>query len=321
MTAAFDGALRSDQPVAVVGAGLIGRAWAIVFARAGHPVRLHDADAATMAGSLAYIGERLDELAGFGLLQDTPAVVLARIRCEPDLADAVRGVVMVQENIRETVEAKTALFAQLDALAPPDAVLASSTSWLPASTFTAALPGRARCLVGHPTNPPYLVPLVELCPAPWTDPQVMQRAYALYAAAGQTPVSLSREIAGFLLNRVQAAVLNECFSLFEQGLASAGDIDKVLKDGLALRWSFMGPFETIDLNAPAGVKDYAQRYGQQNRDTLADVPPFGWGADTVARVDAERRKQLDVADIGKRSAWRDRRLMALAAHKRQAPLS
>lgn len=321
MSAAIDGTGRSDQPVAVVGAGLIGRAWAIVFARAGHPVRLHDADAATMAGSLAYIGERLDELAGFGLLQDTPAKVLARIRCEPSLADSVRGVVMVQENIRETVEAKTALFAQLDALAPPDAVLASSTSWLPASTFTAGLPGRARCLVGHPTNPPYLVPLVELCPAPWTDPQVMQRAHALYEGAGQTPVSLSREIAGFLLNRVQAAVLNECFSLFEQGLASAGDIDKVLKDGLALRWSFMGPFETIDLNAPQGVRDYAQRYGQQNRDTLADVPPFGWGEDTVARVDAERRAQLDVADIGKRSAWRDRRLMALAAHKRQAPLS
>jgi 3-hydroxyacyl-CoA dehydrogenase len=173
--------------------------------------------------------------------------------------------------------------------------------------------------VGHPTNPPYLVPLVELCPAPWTDPKAMERAHALYEAAGQTPVTLAREIHGFLLNRVQAAVLNECFSLFEQGLASSDDIDKVLKDGLALRWSFMGPFETIDLNAPAGVTDYAKRYGQQNRETVVDVQPFGWGDDTLARVDAERRKQLDIADIGTRSAWRDRRLMALAAHKRQAP--
>jgi 3-hydroxyacyl-CoA dehydrogenase len=312
---------QSSQPVAVVGAGLIGRAWAIVFARAGHPVRLHDADAGTMAGSLSYIEERLRELADFGLLNDTAEVVLARIRCEPNLADALRDVVMVQENIRETVEAKTAIFAQLDALTPPDAVLASSTSWLPASTFTADLPGRARCLVGHPTNPPYLVPLVELCPAPWTDPTVMERAHALYTAAGQTPVTLSREIHGFLLNRVQAAVLNECFTLFEQGLASSDDIDKVLKDGLALRWSFMGPFETIDLNAPAGVTDYAKRYGQQNRETMVDVQPFNWSDGTVARVDLERRKQLDTADIGTRSAWRDRRLMALAAHKRQAPLS
>lgn len=310
---------QSSQPVAVVGAGLIGRAWAIVFARGGHPVRLHDADAATMAGSLAYIGERLEELEAFGLLDDPAEVVLARIRCEPNLVDALRDVVMVQENIRETVEAKKAIFAQLDALTPPEAILASSTSWLPASTFTADLAGRGRCLVGHPTNPPYLVPLVELCPAPWTDPKAMERAHALYEAAGQTPVTLAREIHGFLLNRVQAAVLNECFSLFEQGLASSDDIDKVLKDGLALRWSFMGPFETIDLNAPAGVTDYAKRYGQQNRETVVDVQPFGWGDDTLARVDAERRKQLDIADIGTRSAWRDRRLMALAAHKRQAP--
>jgi len=303
----------------VVGAGLIGRAWAIVFARAGHPVRLHDADAATMEGSLAYIRERLHELADFGLLNDTPDVVAARIRCEPDLAEALRDVVLVQENIRETVEAKTAIFAQLDALTPPTAVLASSTSWLPASTFTAELPGRARCLVGHPTNPPYLVPLVELCPAPWTDPQVMQRAHALYTGAGQTPVTLSREIHGFLLNRVQAAVLDECFKLFEQGLASAEDIDKVLKEGLALRWSFMGPFETIDLNAPGGVTDYARRYGSQVRQTMADGRPFDWSDETIARLDGDRREQLSIADIGTRSAWRDRRLMALAAHKRQAP--
>ena len=149
----------------------------------------------------------------------------------------------------------------------------------------------------------------------------MRRAHDLYAGAGQTPVTLSREIHGFLLNRVQAAVLDECFSLFEQGLASADDIDKVLKDGLALRWSFMGPFETINLNAPEGVKDYAARYGPQNRDAMAGRQSFGWSDETVAKVDAERRSQLPIADIGARSAWRDRRLMALAAHKRQAPAS
>jgi L-gulonate 3-dehydrogenase len=312
---------QSGRPVAVVGAGLIGRAWAIVFARAGHPVRLHDMDAATMSGSLQYIEARLQELTEYGLLNEGPAVVMARIRCEPDLAAALRDVVLVQENIRETVEAKAALFAQLDALTPADAVLASSTSWLPASTFTQGLVGRARCLVGHPTNPPYLVPLVEVCPAPWTDPAVVAQAREIYAAAGQSPVTLSREVPGFLLNRVQAAVLNECFTLFEQGLASADDIDKVLKDGLALRWSFMGPFETIDLNAPGGVTDYAARYGPQNRATMAGVQAFGWAEDTVARIDAERRKHLATDEIGSRSAWRDRRLMALAAHKRQAPAS
>lgn len=319
MSAVARSTTPSREPVAVIGAGLIGRAWAIVFARAGHPVRLHDMDAATMAGSHAYIAERLSELADHDLLDEAPAAVLARIVCEPNMADALRGVALVQENVRETFEAKQAIFAQLDALTPPTAVLASSTSWLPASSFTADLPGRARCLVGHPTNPPYLVPLVELCPAPWTDPQVVERAHALYAAAGQTPVTLAREIHGFLLNRVQAAVLDECFKLFEQGYASADDIDKVLKDGLALRWSFMGPFETIDLNAPGGVTDYAKRYGPQVRETMAGGQAFDWSGDTLARLDAVRREQLAVADIGARSAWRDRRLMALAAHKRRAP--
>ena len=308
-----------SAPVAVVGAGLIGRAWAIVFARAGHPVRLHDMEAATMVASLGYIEARLHELASFGLIDETPAEVLLRIRCEPDLAVALSDVVLVQENVRETVADKTAIFARLDALAPPGAVLASSTSWLPASTFTESLAGRARCLVAHPVNPPYLVPLVELCPAPWTDDKVMQRAHAIYTAAGQTPVTLSREIHGFLLNRVQGAVLDECFKLYEQGLASADDIDKVLKEGLALRWSFMGPFETIDLNAPGGLADYAQRYGPGFREAMADGEPFGWDAATLARAGAERRAQLPLTDINTRSAWRDRRLMALAAHKRRAP--
>ena len=308
-----------SAPVAVVGAGLIGRAWAIVFARAGHPVRLHDMEAATMVASLGYIEARLHELASFGLIDETPAEVLLRIRCEPDLAVALSDVVLVQENVRETVADKTAIFARLDALAPPGAVLASSTSWLPASTFTESLAGRARCLVAHPVNPPYLVPLVELCPAPWTDDKVMQRAHAIYTAAGQTPVTLSREIHGFLLNRVQGAVLDECFKLYEQGLASADDIDKVLKEGLALRWSFMGPFETIDLNASGGLADYAQRYGPGFREAMADGEPFGWDAATLARAAAERRAQLPLTDINTRSAWRDRRLMALAAHKRRAP--
>lgn len=309
---------KSREPIAVIGAGLIGRAWAIVFARSGHPVRLHDLDAAAMNGSLAYISERLHELDGFGLLKDKPDVVLARIRCEPNLADALRDVVLVQENVRETVEAKTAIFAQLDGLAPPNAVLASSTSWLPASKFTEALAGRGRCLVGHPVNPPYLIPLVELCPAPWTDPKAMERAHNIYTAVGQSPVTLSREIPGFLLNRVQAAVLDECFKLFEKGLASTEDIDKVLKDGLALRWSFMGPFETIDLNAPQGVTDYAKRYGAQNLQATAGREPFDWNESTIVRANLERRTELAISDIGQRSAWRDRRLMALAAHKRQA---
>ncbi len=307
--------------IAIVGAGLIGRAWAIVFARAGHPVAITDVDAAALARAQALMGERLADLQEFGLIDASPAQVLARITCTASLGDTLMGAALAQENVRETLAAKQEIFAQLDALAPADCVIASSTSWIPASQYTATLAGRARCLVAHPTNPPYLIPLVELCPAPWTAPASVARARELYAGAGQQPVTLTREIHGFLLNRVQGAVLNECFNLYSQGLASAEDIDRVLKDGLALRWSFMGPFETIDLNAPGGVADYAARYGHTYRDVAAVHAPFAWDAATLARIEAERRAVLPLDRLEARSAWRDRRLMALLAHQRVAPAS
>ena len=307
--------------IAIVGAGLIGRAWAIVFARAGHPVAMTDLDAAALERTRALIGERLADLAEFGLIEEAPADVLARITCDASLAGTVADAALVQENVRETLDAKREIFAQLDAAAPPGCVLASSTSWIPASQYTEGLAGRARCLVAHPTNPPYLIPLVELCPAPWTAPDTLGRARALYAGARQQPVTLTREIHGFLLNRVQGAVLNECFNLYAQGLASAEDIDKVLKEGLALRWSFMGPFETIDLNAPRGIVDYAARYGASNRELAAAHVPFAWEDGTLTRVEAERRAVLPEDQLEARTAWRDRRLMALMAHKRDAAKS
>ena len=307
------------EKIAIVGAGLIGRAWAIVFARAGHPVVMTDVDAEALAKSRELIGARLADLEEFGLIGESPATVLERVGVDADLGATVAGAVLVQENVRESLEAKRDIFARLDALCAPGCVIASSTSWITASQYTADLAGRARCLVAHPTNPPYLIPLVELCPAPWTSPGTVARARELYAGAGQEPVTLNREIHGFLLNRVQGAVLNECFNLYAQGLASAADIDKVLKEGLALRWSFMGPFETIDLNAPAGIVDYAARYGADNRQLASVHTPFAWDAATVRKVEAERRAGLPAEALEARAAWRDRRLMALLAHKRKQP--
>ena len=306
------------QKIAIVGAGLIGRAWAIVFARAGHPVAMTDVDAAALSRTHALIGERLGDLKEFGLIDEAPEKVLARITCETSLAATLKDAALVQENVRETLPAKQEIFAQLDPLAPPDCIIASSTSWIPASKYTEGLAGRGRCMVAHPTNPPYLIPLVELCPAPWTTPAALAKARALYAGARQQPVTLTREIHGFLLNRVQGAVLNECFNLYAQGLASAEDIDKVLKEGLALRWSFMGPFETIDLNAPRGVADYAARYGASNTSLAQSHVPFAWDAETIRRIEAERRTVLGEDQLEARAAWRDRRLMALMAHKRDA---
>ena len=152
------------------------------------------------------------------------------------------------------------MFARLDAAAPPDAVLASSTSAILPSAFTEGLKGRARCLVVHPINPPYLIPAAEIVPAPWTTPEAVERTAELLRAAGHAPIVMKREIDGFVMNRLQGALLEEAFRLVAQGYASVEDIDVGIRDGLALRWSFMGPFETIDLNAPGGVRDYVERY-------------------------------------------------------------
>jgi 3-hydroxyacyl-CoA dehydrogenase len=307
--------------IAIVGTGLIGRAWAIVFARAGHPVVVYDSDADALAASLHLVDTALEDLARFGLLDEPAAAVRARIAAAATLGDALQDTRYVQENVRETVEAKQAIFAALDGLAAPDSILASSTSYIPASAFSADLPGRARCLVAHPVNPPHIVPVVELCPAPWTAPEVLERARLLHESVKQVPVVVRREIPGFILNRLQAALVCEAIRLYEDGCASAEDIDKTIRDGLGLRWSFMGPLETIDLNAPGGVVDYARRYAATMVELNRAQAPREWDAAALARLEAERRALVPAERLSERAAWRDRRLMALAAHKRTAEKS
>ena len=308
-----------NERIAIIGAGLIGRAWAIVFARAGCTVALHDAAPQALADCRELLHENLGDLARHGLITEAPEVVLARITPAATLAGALEGAVLVQENVRETVEAKRAIFAEMDRLAAPDTILASSTSWIPASEFSAGLPGQHRILVGHPVNPPYLVPLVEIAPAPWTSPAAVERARDLYARAGQSPVLLKKEITGFLLNRIQGAVLNEALNLYGNGYASVEDLDTVMKHGLGLRWSFMGPFETIDLNAPEGVVDYAARYGPTYRDVARGQLPNDWDGGVLASIEAERRQALPAGQLAERARWRDNRLMALVAHQRKQP--
>ncbi|NMM07975.1 3-hydroxyacyl-CoA dehydrogenase [Polaromonas sp.] len=306
-----------NEHIAIVGAGLIGRAWAIVFARAGCTVAIYDAAPEALAGCDRLLHENISDLALHGLILEAPDLVLGRIRPVATLAAALQGAALVQENVRETIEAKRAIFAEMDALTAPDTILASSTSWLMASEFSEGLRGRHRMLVGHPVNPPYLVPLVEIAPAPWTSAAAVERARDIYTRAGQSPVLLKKEITGFLLNRIQGAVLNEALNLYADGYASVEDLDKVLKDGLGLRWSFMGPFETIDLNAPEGVVDYAKRYGPTYRDVARTQLPNAWTSELLTKIEAERRTVLTSDQLAERARWRDNRLMALVAHQRK----
>ncbi|MBW4025026.1 MAG: 3-hydroxyacyl-CoA dehydrogenase [Proteobacteria bacterium] len=306
--------------VAIIGSGLIGRSWAIVFARGGCAVSLWDPHPAAVPAAVEFIARRLPELEAAGLLRgETPEAVLARLTPADTLEAALSGADYVQENGPERVADKTALFARMDAIASPDTILASSTSTIRTSEFTEGLPGQRRCLVAHPVNPPYLIPLVELSPAPWTDPEVVSRVRALMQSVGMVPAIVKREVNGFILNRLQAALLQEAIYLVEAGIADPDDIDATVKDGLGLRWSFMGPFETIDLNAPAGLADYCARYGGSFRAMMAESATPSWSPETIGGLQARQREKTTAADHPQRQEWRDRRLMALLAHKAGQP--
>jgi 3-hydroxyacyl-CoA dehydrogenase len=310
---------KSEQ-VTIVGSGLIGRSWAIAFARAGWRVVMWDPAEGAAEASLATIGNLLGDLAAEDLLQGR-SVSEARnlISAAATLEAALDGARWVQENAPEDVEVKRELWARLDALAPPDAILASSTSAIVPSDFTADLPGRARCLVAHPINPPYLVPAVELVPAPWTSAETMAAAETVIRGIGQAPIVMKRELDGFVMNRLQGALLDEAFRLVADGYCSVEDIDIGLREGLALRWAFIGPFETIDLNAPGGVRDYVGRYGRlYERLGQSMQRRVDWTGPVLDDIEAQRRERLPATDLAERQRWRDRRLMALVRHKRKA---
>lgn len=263
--------------ISVVGGGLIGRAWTLVFARAGCKVQLWDPDPEVRAKALDGLAEAC-QISG-----DDPSV-LAQVTISADMASAVEGVEWVQENGPENLQIKREIYAELDRLAGLETILASSSSALVASSFAEGLPNRSRILVAHPVNPPHVIPVVELCPGPDTAAVVMDRAEALMLAVGQVPVRLNREIDGFVLNRLQAVVIAESLRLIEQGVVSPKGLDDTICHGLGRRWTLLGPMATINLNAPGGVKDYLDRYG----------PTMTRLSDSAARGEAFTERAADI---------------------------
>eukprot|EP01120_Amphizonella_sp_Union-15-10_P010583 TRINITY_DN4265_c0_g1_i1.p1 TRINITY_DN4265_c0_g1~~TRINITY_DN4265_c0_g1_i1.p1 ORF type:complete len:338 (+),score=84.93 TRINITY_DN4265_c0_g1_i1:55-1014(+) len=304
--------------ITIIGSGLIGRSWAIVFSRGGYNVCLYDVETAQLETGLNAIKKQLVELEQVNLLKGQEAeTVFSRVSSSINLSKALEGAIHVQECVPENLSLKKKVFAELDANAPPNAVLASSTSSTPCSKFTEELKGRSRCIVAHPVNPPYLVPLVELVPAPWTDKSVLDQTKELLDKVGQVPIVLNKEINGFVQPRLQYALIGEAFRLVEDGVLSPEDVDKAVAHGLAGRWSFMGVFQTCDLNAPGGIIDYCNRYLNDPICRVLEEQDNNrkFSVDTVKKIDEAMRKKYKVEDIPVRSAWRDKRLMAYAQHQ------
>lgn len=290
--------------LAIVGCGVVGSSWALVFSRAGHDVAIYDRSPDAAKAALAFVAS-------------VDASCAKRCRIATDLADALAQADYVQESAPERLPIKQALYKEMEPLLGATAIVGSSTSGLPASSFTRDIGNAERCLVAHPINPPHLIPLVELVPAPGTAPETIRFVHDLMRELGQSPITLTREINGFVVSRLQSAVLGEAFRLVGDGICTPEEVDMAMADGLGLRWCFMGPFATIDLNAANGLAEYCANLGPMyHRLAKEQADPREWGPDLVSGIDARMRSLAPAQALPERRRWRDRFLARIIEAKR-----
>ncbi|APE45924.1 3-hydroxyacyl-CoA dehydrogenase (plasmid) [Sulfitobacter alexandrii] len=242
-------------PIAIVGAGLIGTAWAALFAHHGFPVRLWDPQAAAMDRAAAALPRLSAQLSAIAAGQGGPQDV---VHCAT-LAEAVAGAALIQESAPEDVPLKHALLAEIEATMAPEAIIASSTSALTWSDLGPGLAEPARLITAHPFNPPHLVPLVELY---GTDPVRMDRAEAIYRMVGRVPVRLRKDATGHIANRLASALWREAVYMVQEGIADVEAIDTALANGPGLRWSVLGAHMAYHLGGgPQGMAGYLDHLG------------------------------------------------------------
>ncbi|QBR03815.1 3-hydroxyacyl-CoA dehydrogenase [Paraburkholderia pallida] len=299
--------------IAILGAGSIGVSLCIVFARAGCQVRMWDVDGAALSRAQRELDAKLAQLARANTLSELPGTLLARVTWHESLEDAVKGAALVQECIPEQLELKQRLLADLAVLAPADAVLASSTSAITPSALAEGSAVAGRILVGHPANPPWLLPVIEVVPSVHTNPACTQRACAIYRQGGLTPVMVRQEVEGFVFNRLQGAVLREAYCLVRDGVISVADLDAIVTLGLGRRWGVVGPFETADLNTRGGIASHAKKMGAAYARMGAERGQHDpWTDELVEEVSRQRREILEIGDWEARVQWRDEQLLKQA---------
>jgi len=302
-----------DQAVAIIGTGVIGSGWAVAFLSAGISVKLFDLDHGRATIASDQVIDKTLELASGAFSREE---LQNKVQVANSLQDALDGVVYAQESVAENQEIKQNLFSELDKIAAPEIILASSSSALLPSDFLNDLPGAGRCLVAHPFNPPYLMPLVEIVPSKSTSQTIVQTCKKMFDDLGFSPIVIEKEVRGYVANRLQAAVINEAMNLVNQNVISPQDLDKCLSEGLGLRWAFVGPFETMALNAENGFTEYATKFGKSYQQLGADLNvACEWQEDTISRIENSLSHLESKADIKKRCEWRDSAIVNLLESK------
>ncbi len=296
--------------VAVVGAGTIGLSWAALFSARGHDVRVND----PRPDLQELVETTVRELAGV-----LPGDLLSRIVVEPDLEAAVTGVDVVQETGPENLELKQELFVRIEAAAPREALLLSSTSGLMPSAMGARMQEPGRVLVGHPFNPPHVVPLVEVVPGAQTPPELAQAAADFYRSLGKVPVVLHKEIGGFVANRLQSAVFRESVHLVLEGVVTPEELDQVVTESVGVRWATAGPFESYHLGGgPAGIRNLLEKLGPGMVERWNDLGRPELTAEVVELVSTATEQRFADRDYAGRTVERDRVQLAVQQAREQA---
>ena len=314
-------AYRGPEVVAIVGAGVVGRSWIRVFARAGFLTRVHDPDPDQLAKAGEWAGQSAEEDVRLGFLtREEAGAEGSRILLCGTLGEALAGAGYVQESGPEAIAAKQAIYRELDHAAGEEVILASSTSANDMTVIAEGVPGAHRCIVAHPVNPPHVIPVVEVLPGEKTDPRVAAATLDLLRRVGMSPVEMNRYAPGFLLNRMQAAVIREAISLVGSGVASPEAVEMVMRDGLGLRWALMGPFGTGHANSDGGVGRYYRDYGDAFSALWGDLdtdPDFD--DEVIDGIAAATEAAYGEEVVPALSAWRDRMIRRILRLKREDP--
>ena len=302
------------RTAAVIGAGTIGVSWAALFAAHGMSVRV--TDPRPDAGEVVEQSVRQFAQTLPGGPQDADDL-LSRIAVVSQ-DEAVAGADVVQENGPERLELKQELFADVERVAPRTALLLSSTSGLMPSDMSRDMTEPGRLLVGHPFNPPHVVPLVEVVPGPHTIEQQVQAAVDFYTALGKQPVALHREIGGFVANRLQSALFRESVHLVLSGVVTAEELDRVVTESVGVRWATAGPFESYSLGGgPGGLRHLLEHLGPGMARRWKDLGEPELTPEVVDELSSATEQRFAGRSYDERTAERDRVQLAVLAARRR----